>query len=303
MKSKKLNLIVLISIILVGILLAIPILKNADFGKATTDSGFDSSWDSGGIDSGGGGFDWDSGGGTGSYEMTPGEGLVGLSIFGFVFICIVLACLWGFLSSDGSKGNVSYNNDRKLLETTRALSPEEIELLKKYGFTMNRVRNDAYHIYVDIQKAWSKNHIEEAKDLLSNELFNTYKSEIEVMKAKHERNEMSDFQYLDSAVSSVKEENNDTLSVSVLLRVSCKDYLVDMNNSYVKRGDSNRINYYYYRLSFIIPGTHHYFDTCPNCSAPLPKEEVNIKCEYCGSKIVRKLNKMILTRKEMIEQK
>lgn len=301
MNNRKYGLIVIITAIITVVLLSVALLSKIDFRKLTTDSGFDSSWDSGGSSWDSGGSSWDSGSSSSSSSLsddTPPEFVaVGLIIIVIVIVYILIS----YKKEEKEKAH-SNSNKEKLSETVRKLSDNEIELLNKYGFNEKKVRDDAYRIYIDIQVAWSKNNIEEAKDLLSNELFNTYKSQIEVMKAKNERNEMANFKFLDSTIESVKEEDN-SLSVSVLLNVTCNDYLLDSKNNSIIRGSMYATNYYYYRLNFIIHGEHHYFDKCPNCSAPLPKDEVNIVCSYCGSSIIRKLNKMILTRKEMIEQK
>ena len=161
--------------------------------------------------------------------------------------------------------------------------------------------NQAYKIYLQVQQAWSKNNIEEVRSLLSDSLCNTYKAQIETMKVKNQRNEMSDFEFVKGCIHEYKSYGDKDVYV-ITLQVLCKDYLVDSNTNNVIKGDSNYINNYTYSLTF---EKHKDIDIkeCPNCSAELPTLGESVKCPYCGSVIERKSTNMVLVDKKMLVQK
>ena len=87
------------------------------------------------------------------------------------------------------------------------------------------------------------------------------------------------------------------------LNVNCKDYLIDVKTNKVIRGNENKINDYLYELAFQVSMEDDLsIKNCPNCSAPIESNVVTYNCEYCGSTVVRKSNKMVLYGKKMIRQ-
>jgi hypothetical protein len=122
------------------------------------------------------------------------------------------------------------------------------------------------------------------------------------LKAKKQRNAMHGFTAVNCALKSLKEEN-DSLNITVYLRVTCYDYLVSTTNNSVVRGNKNKLNDYTYRLSFLVSKDSKMLTNCPNCNAKLKGRGATVKCEYCGSTINRKSSTMVLERKEMVEQR
>lgn len=290
-----------ISLIFVAVICALGIItglyystQTVDFRKLTTDSGFDSSFDSGGFDSGGwdSGSSWDSGGSSGSGEFTAGDAiamLVVFGVFGFFFLLVLISSLAHPSSGSTYSGAVQ-----------SSISEAELNLIRKYGYNPATIIMICYNRYVDIQVAWSQNNIEKAKDILTNELYNMYKGEIATLKAKKQRNAMSDFKYVGGQILSVT-ETNDTLNIKIALQVQCKDYMVDEKTNNVLRGSASKINHYDYRMTFVV-SKNESSDTCPNCNAPINGNGNTITCEYCGSTIVRKTNNIVLAEKKMYRQ-
>lgn len=160
---------------------------------------------------------------------------------------------------------------------------------------------EAYDIYVKIQKAWAKNDLSNIKDLVSDTLYNMYRVQIKTSIKKNQRNEMSDFKFVEGYI--YRYESYDERDVyNITLRVLCKDYLVDNDSNEVIRGDSNRINDYTYLLSFVKYKKED-IKECPNCKAPIPSSGERVVCEYCGSVINKKSTSMILTSKKMLKQR
>ena len=293
-----------ISLIFIGVICVLGIITGAyyatqsiDFRKLTTDSGFDSSFDSGGgFDSGGsswdsGGSSWDSGGSSG--EFTFGDFISMIMVFGVVGVFFLIAFILSATNSNNS-------SNRSSSSASRIISEEELALIREYGYDPATIIMICYNRYVDIQMAWSQNNIEKVKDLLTNDLYNMYKSEIVGLKAKKQRNAMSNFKYVGGQLLSVT-ETNCTLNIKIALQVECKDYMLDENTNTVCRGSSSKINHYDYRMTFVVSKNESSVK-CPNCNAPIKSKGNTITCEYCGSTIVRKTNNIVLAEKKMYRQ-
>ena len=294
---KKISLIFIATICALGIITGLYYsTQTVDFRKLTTDSGFDSSFDSGGSSWDSGGSSWDSGGssGGGDGEFTAGDAIAMLITFGFVgFIFFIMFISYlaspKYTSSSSSGGGY-----------TTKISDAELDLIRKYGYDPATIIMICYNRYVDIQVAWSQNNIEKAKDILTNDLYNMYKGEIVTLKAKKQRNEMNSFKYVGGQLLSVT-ESDDTLNIKIALQVQCKDYMVDDKTNAVLRGSASKINHYDYRMTFIV-SKNESSNACPNCNAPIKDKSNTVTCEYCGSTIVRKTNNIVLARKEMFKQ-
>ena len=157
-----------------------------------------------------------------------------------------------------------------------------------------------YDIYVKIQQAWSENNIDKARDVLSNGLYNQYRTQILTMITKNEQNIMCDFKYKYSSIVDVYEQDNNII-YEVKMQVECKDYIIDTIKNKVKRGKKHKTNYYLYKLVFKSNKVES-IENCPNCNAKLTDSE-STKCEYCGSEIVRDSTKIVLQTKKMISQR
>ena len=298
MNFKKFGFVLSILVVVaLGMLIMLTTSSRVDYSKASTDSGFDSSWDSGGGYDGGSSSSWDSGG---SYGSSGGGGSIIGGFLGLIFVVVIFIVFIALVSAS-SKQTDTTNLNQTFKPTLSYLNEEELKVLKSYGFTNETVLDAAYKAYVNIQYAWSNLDIDKARKLLSDELYNTYKSQLNVLRAKKQKNVMSDFDYVGGGITSIKEEK-DTLTISLELSVTCKDYLINTENNMTVRGNAYKTNHYTYSLTFVVTkGKNAGVVECPNCSAKL-KEGSSVKCEYCGSTITRKASTLTLTRKEMIRQ-
>ena len=77
--------------------------------------------------------------------------------------------------------------------------------------------------------------------------------------------------------------------------------MIDFISNEVIRGNSDRINDYYYCLTFEMSSEDN-IDKCPSCHAKITKKGKSVKCEYCGSVINRKSTNLVLVDKKMIRQ-
>ena len=126
--------------------------------------------------------------------------------------------------------------------------------------------------------------------LCSDELYNSYKSDLDVLKRKHNKNIMSDFKKQNFVVQSYQEDNN-TISIGVYLSVMFYDYVIDEETGEVTRGSKNNLYKNIYYLEFIKNNSIN--DKCPNCGGKVE----NQKCLYCNSVVENGYSEYVLTNK------
>ncbi len=245
------------------------------------DSGYDSGgWDSGGYDSGGYDSDWSS-----SSSSGGGSGSVGSAFIMFLVIIVIILVI--SKNGNNSSGVIPQN-----LAITRSNVPDS--LLEKYGLNKEQVLDETYELYKNIQVAWMNFDFDTLRKSLSDELFNTYKMQLNALKVKKQKNVMSDFTRRQMAITEI-EENEGLITLTVELLVAQKDYVVDESNHIVK-GISSRKMLVHYELTFTMTKEKNK-GKCPNCNAPLENQASSV-CPYCGSTVVTKNHGLVMTKKQ-----
>ena len=220
---------------------------------------------------------------------------IGITLFGFAFLFYDFSLMfilgWVIIILIiGNKGNKRINNNTYYFN--------ENEFSK---YNTKELQEKLYGIYKDIQVAWSKNNIEPVRNVLTDELFNTYQFQIDSMITTNQRNEMSDFNFVNMSIKSMSVVNNKE-ELKVYMEVTCKDYMVQMKdgNEKVVRGNSSVINDYLYEMTFVrnIVNTLKY---CPNCGSEL-NNGMSARCNHCGGIIVHETDEYVLSKKQMIRQ-
>lgn len=271
------------------------------------DSGFDSSWDSGGSDFDSGsswdsgssydsGSSWSSGSSGGNYSSSPS------SLFNFImamfgtfipFIIFFIVITTILSATKKNTNNISYYN--------RRLTKEEIDAKLGETFNIDNFYNETFKIYKDIQIAWMDLDIERVRNILSDEMLNSYKMQLETLKVKNQKNMMEDINLVDVYITNIYQKNNQDV-IDVIMKVTCKDYLIDINSNKVLRGDKNKVWNYEYKLSYMRTNISNELNYCPNCGSKL-SEGSSVKCTYCNAIINKETDKFILIDKKMISQR
>lgn len=151
-----------------------------------------------------------------------------------------------------------------------------------------------YQIFYEVQIAWMNFDYNRLRELVSDELYNMYFSELQTLQLKGQRNIMEGFKINQISLVNQKEENG-VIEYCANLNVSFYDYIVDAQGNVV-RGKKNDYHAMTYLLT--VASSAKKLDSCPNCSAPLPENSI---CEYCGSH-VQGLREMRLVKKVNIKQ-
>lgn len=225
------------------------------------------------------------------YEsMDSKEDKIGM-IFEFsTFIILILLLVALKFSRTGEKLN------RVNLDKSKELKNRDIlkymDFFDKDDFVKERYRD-----YIEIQNAWMSFDYEKIRSLVTDELYNQYKMQLDTLKVKNEYNKMSDFTFYNCIITDIYEENSQT-AITIELLVSFYDWIEC--NKEVIRGSSKEKIKVRYKMTFVSFKNNNCLK-CPNCGSEISNLSTN-KCEYCGSIIVHKTDKWLLSKKEIIEQ-
>lgn len=298
--------------------------------KVGADSGFDTSYDSGG-GSDWGGSDWDSSSGSdgdgGSLTLSGGISMVYLfgSLFGLAYVSseldkkkknktkgIIISILYGVLIILINYLMIKFSQDifdaafsiiignivfvpMLILMLIPKKKEKPIEVLD-INEVDSRVK-EAYEIYEKLQYAWSNFEYDKIKELVSDEMYNMYTNQLETLKVKNQKNVMSSISFVNGYVRNSKVVNNKEI-VEINLTVTAHDYIKDITTNRVLRGNKKRLLTLSYLLTF--ERNIEVVKYCPQCGAKIDNKTV---CPYCKSKIVNNSTNTKLVKKQMISQK
>ena len=267
--------------------------------KVKADSGWDSDYDSGSswsssdYDSGSswGTSSWDDDRGT-TYSKSYSSDLDMVDlIFILIFITIIIIAL--------SKKSKKIQNTIKESINYADISEDKLKELIP-DMTLNEVKRVVYDRFIEIQNAWMDFDYDKLRTLCTDELYNSYIAQLDVLKIKNNKNIMSDFINQGIKITEIKEEN-DNISITAIMKVSFYDYVVDSNEKVVRGSKKNKITNNY-RMTFIkAKDSSTQTDHCPNCGAPI-SDNASQKCEYCNSTIVKSSSEFVLSKKTNINK-
>ena len=259
------------------------------FAVATTlnvkaDSGWDSSYDSGGSSWSSSSSDYSS---SGSGDMGEfGTVFSVLIVFIYVIYFIVL------IGKHSENSTTNYHYDDIFLEDLQKYLPDK---------TLEQLKEDIFERFVNIQDAWMNFDYDVLREYCTDELYNTYVSQLETLKIKHGQNIMSDYQNLDMKITDITSENN-VVSLTVYAEIRFHDYVINAKTNEVTRGSKDRLMTNHYLMTFVIKkGDAKSIKNCPSCGAPFEHNASGI-CEYCGSTIIKEADELVLSKKTNINR-
>ena len=262
---------------------------------ARADSGWDSSYDSGGGWDSGGSWDsgWDSGGSWSSSSSggsySDGDGFAFMIIFAVVVIIIIY---FSINNRGGKGGSGSTSNFNKY-------SDIKDDRLKKIGMDADEFKKLAFELYKSIQEEWMNFDYDGLRKHLTDELYNSYVMQLDALKVKGQQNIMKDFENIDVKITNITEESG-IVNVTVYLHTAMYDYVVDNNKKTVRGKDNHKIDIEY-SITF-VKASDESLKKCPNCGAPF-EGVAGGKCEYCGSTIVIGPKEYVMSKKTCIGQR
>ena len=221
---------------------------------------------------------------------------IGITLFGFAFLFYDFSLMFMLgwviiIMIIGNKSNKRINNNTYYFN--------ENEFSK---YNTKELQEKLYGIYKDIQVAWSKNNIEPVRNVLTDELFNTYQFQIDSMITTKQRNVMENIKFKKMCVTNHSIiDNNETITVNMM--VTCRDYIISTRGKKEKviRGKKRYKLEYIYEMTF-VRNTINKMQYCPNCGSKLTKANSE-KCVHCGGIIVHDNLNYVLSKKKMLFQR
>ena len=200
--------------------------------------------------------------------------------------------IWNQIQEQMNNNREAYN------ESVRRKKEEFTNILGNYGISYDYVIERAFQIYAEVQYAWMNFDLNTLRRDLSDELYNEYAIQLEKLRAEGKQNIMSDISKIYVALYNVT-ENNNVLTLDFSIKVSQKDYVVNMNDSHTPiRGDLNNHDVLYDIRYTITPYQDNY---CPNCGNKLNNNASTI-CPYCGAVVVNKNHDLVMVKKQVTRQ-
>ena len=132
--------------------------------------------------------------------------------------------------------------------------------------------------------------------LCGDELYNSYKSDLETLKLKNGKNIMDSFKLWELKVYNIT-DSKDGIVLDVYLRVQFHDYVINTTNNNVIRGNKTQIHNNEYLLKYKKKNV--VLDKCPACGAKIDDKSNQI-CSYCGTNIVNNNSNFVLVEKGRI---
>lgn len=313
MKNKILKFVTTLSIIF----LLLFVIFKINYVKA--DSGWDSSYDSGSWDSG---SDWSSSYDSGSWdsgsdwssssnsssgysyhtsctteECIRNSFIIAIILIPLFLISIVFIIL---ICTKKSRKNMNIPSSVNKIYNYRQISSEEANAVIP-NFNIDEFNYKAYEIFYNVQMGWMEFDYDKLKELLTDELYNTYLMDLEALKIKNQKNVMKSFELIETKLVNLKEENNQYIA-KVILEVKFIDYIEDSNTHKLLRGSNTHKLDNTYELTFVRTKEDKKVDICPSCGAQVNGNVSGI-CEYCNSKLINNTHDWVLSKKEKISQK
>ena len=264
------------------------------------DSGWDSSYDSGsswsGSDSWSSSSSWDSDYSYGSSsskggDLSAGETfIIAIFLIGGMVVFVIVMSKPSPTSGNNisSSNNYSYYKDISLEDLQKVLPNETLEDLKL----------KLYQKFKDIQDAWENFNYDALREMCTDELAESYISQLDTLKLKNGKNVMSDFNPIDIKITSAKLDN-DLISVVVYANITFYDYVINEKTGEVIRGNKSRKVNNHYIMTFVV--ANESITKCPGCGAELKMNTSGV-CEYCRMKIVKNASDFVLSKKTNINR-
>ena len=261
--------------------------------KVGADSGWDTSYDSGGSSDWGSssdGFGGSGGSGGGSMPTWAAE----IFVHGF-FIFILFILITSSIKEKKFKKEKQKKEEKKTLKM-KIMMQENIKLINN-DFDLEAFNKFIFDKFVNIQKDWMNFNYDGLRSNLSDELYNQYEMQLYTLKTKKQKNVMSDFKLLDCYIQKVSTQDN-VQKLEVILEVSFKDYVINEKNTVV-RGNKKTIYKMTYKLTFVrnIDGK---VTKCPKCGSEINKN--TNKCPYCRAVLNKISNEWVMSKKELLNQ-
>lgn len=177
----------------------------------------------------------------------------------------------------------------------------EDDILKVYPkFNKKEFLRMANTYYIELQTAWMNFDYNKIKSLTTDELYKTYKSGLDSLKEKNQKNIVSNIKIYWISFSKI-EINDNKVSITIAYDLAQRDYIVN-NRNLIIRGTKKRQDIISL-VTFVKSESKNKLTKCPSCGAPINKNNQSNKCKYCNSTIINNDYDWVISKKEVVKQK
>ena len=216
-----------------------------------------------------------------------------LLIFGF--ISLVPLCVLIMVISDCINSFLDKAMHEVVLLKKSKVGDYDKEVKKYFPEdTEKSLLDKLYQQFIDIQMAWMEFDYDKLKELCTDELYEAYRSDLEVLKLKGRKNVMSDFKLLDYNIRYIEKKKN-LVVVHMALIVGFHDYVINTDTGEVTRGEKDTLCKMPYDLEFIYDMEDAHI--CPNCGAEMTDRE----CSFCHTIVSERRGRLVLNKKGLMK--
>jgi len=165
------------------------------------------------------------------------------------------------------------------------------------AFNKTEFQKEVFYVYNEIEKAYMSFDYEKLKSLLTPELFNKYKTDLDNLKENNFSQIIDNLMIENIKIEDCK-EFVDHYEICISLNVNCIDYIIDSENILVK-GDMYKSVNYKYEMVFVKNKKIKDLKECPYCHKELKNSSSN-KCPYCGEIILNDTTHLIVSEKKLV---
>ncbi len=227
-----------------------------------------------------------------SRKLTKEEGII---------ICIAMAAIWIGPIISTIISNIIRNTRTKIKNKRMSESAEK--LIKQYilDFDKKQFLQLQFDNYCKMQTAWMNFKMEDVKELISDELYTMWCSQLDTLELKNEQNIMKSFKYVYGNLTDASIENGN-LTVTTDYKIKARDYIVRKGTNKLIRGSKSLMEIHY-EMKFRISVDHiNTIDKCPSCGNVITNNTSNI-CPFCRSQLFVEHKDWVLTEKTCLGQK
>ena len=223
------------------------------------------------------------------------------SIGAVIVFLVAFGIVYAIIRATNKNNRITYSTPATVNFDDNAIENK----VKQYipNFNKKEFLDNGYKMYCDIQEAWMNFKLEDVRNLITDELFTMYESQLSTLEVKGEQNIMKDFVLKSSRLKDVAEQNG-TITISTIYVIEFYDYIADVNTGKTIRGESKRKMRVTYEMKFQKSLDSVKIDRCPNCGAKIEEDSNGAAiCKYCGSKLVYDNMDWVLTDKKVLYQR
>jgi hypothetical protein len=217
-----------------------------------------------------------------------------------VFIIIVIVLVAFYLIGKRNKDRKASVPSESLKPNIFGANPQARSFLESRGYKIHTIGLQLFEKYKQIQIDWMNFNYDGLKANLTDELYNTYKMDLELLKSKNQRNIMENIS-LDTTIITNAFEEGGFLTIEMRMSVFQSDYIVDEKGNVLKKASGSGYPCFY-DLTFVKKLNSSNELICPGCGYEMTHERTNI-CPYCHSVVISNNGDFVLSKKTRIDRK